>query len=138
MQVAVALIFIWVGFICSISFFESWIKFRAQGVTVPIALSIGKLVFTVLNRIEWVLGISVLIVLFSSSVTTQTVWIMTATTQLLLLLQTIWLLPALNKRALLRIDGKEILPSKLHVYFVIIEFIKLVTLIIFGFILLNL
>ncbi len=138
MQVAVALIFIWVGFICSISFFESWIKFRAQGVTVPIALSIGKLVFTVLNRIEWVLGISVLIVLFSSSVTTPTVWIMTATTQLLLLLQTIWLLPALNKRALLRIDGKEILPSKLHVYFVVIEFIKLVTLIIFGFILLNL
>jgi hypothetical protein len=46
--------FFWAGFVCSISFMEAWLKFRAPGVTLPVGLSIGKLVFTALNRMEWV------------------------------------------------------------------------------------
>ena len=42
--------FLWIGFICAISFMETRLKFRAPGVTLPIGLSIGKLVFRALNK----------------------------------------------------------------------------------------
>lgn len=54
-QVAVA--FVWVGMVLGISFLEAPLKFRAPGITVPIGLGIGRLVFTALNRIELVFAI---------------------------------------------------------------------------------
>ncbi len=53
-------VFMWMGFICAISFMEAWLKFRAPGVTVPIGLGIGKLVFGALNRVEWVFALVIL------------------------------------------------------------------------------
>ena len=35
---------------------ESSLKFRAPGITIPLGLGIGRLVFNVLNKIEWVLA----------------------------------------------------------------------------------
>jgi len=42
----------WIGFVCAISFFESWIKFRAPGITLAVGLRVGKKVFNALNRVE--------------------------------------------------------------------------------------
>lgn len=44
----------WAGFVSSISFMESWLKFTAAGITLPLGLTIGKLVFHSLNIMEWV------------------------------------------------------------------------------------
>ena len=52
-------VFIWVGMIIAISFMEAWLKFRAPGVTLPIGLGIGRLVFGALNRVEWILAVVV-------------------------------------------------------------------------------
>jgi len=41
------------GFVLSISFMEAWLKFQAEGVTQAIGLSIGRLVFGALNKVEW-------------------------------------------------------------------------------------
>ena len=49
-------VFLWSGF-CAISFMESWLKFRAPGVSLPIGLGIGKLVFNALNKMEWVFAV---------------------------------------------------------------------------------
>jgi len=43
---------LWLGFVLSISFMEAWLKFQAEGVTQVIGLSIGKLVFGALNKVE--------------------------------------------------------------------------------------
>lgn len=43
-------VFLWSGCIIAISFMESWLKFRAPGVTLPIGLSIGKLVLRHLTK----------------------------------------------------------------------------------------
>lgn len=43
-------VFVWCGCIIAISFMESWLKFRAPGVTLRIGLNIGKLVFNALNK----------------------------------------------------------------------------------------
>jgi len=45
MPVAAICTFVWIGFVCAISFMEAWLKFRAPGITVPLGLGIGRLVF---------------------------------------------------------------------------------------------
>ena len=125
--------FLWAGFICAISFMESWLKFRAAGITMPIGLSIGKLVFTALNKVEWTFTIIIAISLFligSEIPSLDKVWF--SIIVIILIAQTTWLLPALNKRARAIIGGKTLPRSSLHWYFVIGEIVKLLLLILFG------
>ena len=44
---------VWTGMIAGISFLETPLKFRAPGVTLPLGLGIGQLVFRALNKTEW-------------------------------------------------------------------------------------
>lgn len=131
-------IFLWSGFICAISFMESWLKFRAPGLTMPVGLNIGKLVFSALNKVEWAFAILITIFIFfnrSKLDFANQSWFLVIL--LILIVQTIWLLPVLNNRAKAIINGETLPPSTLHWYFVIAELIKLVLLIVFGVSLLN-
>jgi len=47
--VGVAAPFVWLGMVVAISFVETPLKFRAPGITVPLGLGIGRLVFRALN-----------------------------------------------------------------------------------------
>ncbi len=125
--------FLWAGFICAISFMESWLKFRAAGITMPVGLSIGNLVFTALNKVEWAFTIIIAIslLLISSEITSlDNMWFFIIV--IILITETVWLLPALNKRAKSIIAGKTLPRSRLHWYFVIGELVKLLLLILFG------
>lgn len=53
--IATALTFVWLGMVLAISFLEAPLKFRAPGITVPLGLGIGRLVFRALNGCEVVL-----------------------------------------------------------------------------------
>jgi hypothetical protein len=57
--VGVAATFTWLGMILAISFLEAPLKFRAPGVTIPIGLGIGRLVFRALNLAEVTLAVAV-------------------------------------------------------------------------------
>ena len=129
--VALICTFTWIGFICAISFMEAWLKFRAPGVTLPIGLGIGRLVFAALNKVEWVFAVAILI---SNIRTVRKIKISPfyVIVVLILILQTVWLLPALDARALLYIEAKPVPPSSLHLYFAIAEGIKFLLLLIFG------
>ena len=59
-KISIASTFLWIGFVCAISFMEAWLKFRAPGVTIPIGLGIGRLVFTALNLVEWVFALVII------------------------------------------------------------------------------
>ena len=50
----------------------------------------------------------------------------------LLFIQTFWLLPALDARAELHIQGQIVPPSNLHFYYVGLELVKVASLTIFG------
>lgn len=131
--VALAAIFIWIGFVAAISFMEAWLKFRAPGITVPLGLGIGRLVFSALNKVEWVLLLCVLInLIFFNKSANNSPFILVSIPIIILLLQTFWLLPALDARAALLIKGAFVPPSKLHVYFIFVEFIKLIMLLWLG------
>ncbi|MCB0763867.1 MAG: hypothetical protein R2815_12270 [Flavobacteriales bacterium] len=129
--VALICTFTWVGFMCGISFLEAWLKFRAPGVTLPIGLGIGRLVFGALNKVEMVLAAAILIDLIrGGSLAVRWPWI--AVPVVLLLLQSFWLLPALDTRAELIIQGTEAPPSNLHFVFVLFELVKVGALVVFG------
>ncbi len=123
--VAVACLFTWAGFVCAISFMEAWLKFRAPGVTLPIGLGIDKLVFGALNKVEWIFGIIVCAsaVIYGKSLFTVPN-IALAGVLAILLVQTAWLLPALDVRAQQYIQGQPVAPSRLHIWFVGAELLK--------------
>ena len=59
-SVAVGAIFVWLGMVLAISFLEAPLKFRAPGITIPLGVGIGRLVFRALNIAEAVLWLAVL------------------------------------------------------------------------------
>jgi hypothetical protein len=128
----VLLTFLWVGFVSAISFMEAWLKFRAAGVTLPIGLSIGRLIFSGLNKVEWFFGLaSLVLIIVSGSLEIITSYLLYIPI-VILLLQTIWLLPAMDKRAELVISGAELPKSVLHFYYIGVELVKVISLFWFG------
>lgn len=131
-QYLTAIIFLWTGFVCAISFMEAWLKFRAPGVSLPVGLSIGRLIFKALLSVEWVFaGLSVLILFYGDYYQHKNV-IFLAIPIFLLLLQTVWLFPAMNKRVEMIISGAEPPRSAHHFYYIGAELVKVVSLGLFG------
>jgi hypothetical protein len=128
------ILFFWAGFVSSISFMEAWLKFRAPGVTLETGLSIGKLIFLALNRMEWVFVFLLVIGIFPRvKQTTKKFLILTGTVLLILIAQTFLLLPELNERAEMIIAGNEPGDSPVHLLFGIAEVIKVIILLFLGF-----
>lgn len=131
--VSIASVYLWIGFICAISFMEAWLKFKAPGVDLPTGLGIGRLVFRALNLVEWFFTLLIFVNLFLS----KSNFLMLENlplylTVFVLLIQTVWLLPALDVRAQQYIEGKDVSPSYHHFYFVIMEVLKVGSLFIYG------
>ncbi|MCO6499892.1 MAG: hypothetical protein J5I47_05870 [Vicingus serpentipes] len=124
--------FIWLGFICAISFMEAWLKFEADGVTLPIGLSIGKVVFTWLNRVEWMFALIIFFNFFISNHNLNYSKALFIIVLVSLTLQSVWIFPLLEKRADLIISGQEVQRSFYHLFYIIIEFIKAISLLLLG------
>lgn len=130
---ALAAVFLWIGFVCAISFMEAWLKFRAPGVTLPIGLGIGKLVFNALNKVEWFFAIVILINLLTGKSEIinmhNSAYLIPV---IILLVQTFWLLPELGKRADLYINNLSAPESSIHIVYIALEVVKVISLFVFG------
>lgn len=96
--VAVAVVFVWLGMVVAISFIEAPLKFRAPGVSLPIGLGIGRLVFRTLNAVEAVLAVALLIAIGSEPstlITTSAVGVVVVT----LAVQLLVVRPLLSRRS---------------------------------------
>lgn len=134
MPIALTASFLWIGFVCAISFMEAWLKFRAPGVTIPLGLGIGRLVFSALNKVEWIFATAIVgNMLFTKSRLFSIRNLLFFIPLLLLFAQTVWILPLLDTRAELHIQNQIVPPSNLHFYFVVIEILKVICLALFGF-----
>lgn len=126
-------VFLWIGFVCAISFMEAWLKFRAPGVTLAIGLGIGRLVFQALNKIEWIFALFIaftFLVEHPIKITKSLVVFVVALS--ILILQTVWLLPILDYRAELQIQGLNPAPANTHFYYVGFEILKVFSLVLLG------
>ena len=131
-SIGISSIFIWIGFLLAISFLEAWLKFQAPGVTLSIGLGIGQLVFNALNKVEWILSLSCILSVICNNSLANGIKLLIIVPILLVLIQTFWLLPALDIRAIKIIQGEFVPKNNLHYYYVISEIIKLIFLIASG------
>jgi hypothetical protein len=130
---ALPAVFLWLGFLCAISFMEAWLKFLAPGVTISIGLGIGKLVFGALNKVEWVL---IIIIAANLYFVAQKIYsyrnILFIIAALMTALETFWGLPTLDKIADQIIHGGIDNHPSLHIIYVTMEVVKLIMLILLG------
>jgi len=128
----IAIAFTWCGLIIGISFLESWLKFKAPNVTLSIGLGIGKLVFEVLNKLEWLLWMLFFILFISTKNRSISIFFFFTIVSLTLICQSIWLLPALNERITIIQSGLSLEQSYHHIFFIGFEIIKFIALINLG------
>jgi hypothetical protein len=129
--VAAAITFVWLGMVLAISFLEAPLKFRAPGVTVPVGLGIGRIVFRALNAVEAVLAVAVIAAVATGD-PRMTVGTLTAITTLLLATQLAVIRPILNRRSD-RVLAGEVLPrSRTHLFYVALELVKVAALLALG------
>ncbi|MCG8331228.1 MAG: hypothetical protein MI974_26295 [Chitinophagales bacterium] len=136
--IAIACVFIWIGFVGAISFMEAWLKFRAPGITLSLGLGIGRLVFNALNKVEIVLSIAIIVsMLIYGLPELRWKYLFFLIPFLILIVQSIWLLPMLDARAEMHLQNMEVPASNLHFYYVGLECVKISCLAVFGIKLFN-
>ena len=129
--VASAVTFTWLGMVVAISFLETPLKFRAPGVTIPIGLGIGRLVFRALNTAEIVLA-SALVIAIGVGRPPGSVIIATVVAVSLLLVQVGLLRPRLRRHSDRVLAGEHPPRSQAHLAFIALEVTKVITLITLG------
>lgn len=128
---AAALTFLWLGMVLAISFLEAPLKFRAPGVTVPIGLGIGRLVFRALNLVEAVLAVAVVVLVATAAPPTYLA-ALTAAAAVLLAVQLGVVRPGLNRRSDRVLAGEELPRSRAHLRYVALETAKVLVLAALG------
>lgn len=124
--------FLWFGMTAGVSMLATPARFGAATITRPIALDVGRVVFAVLNKAEFVALIILLIVVRASGLAREYIAVC-GVLALILLAQALWLQPELAARTDLIIAGIEPPPSIAHAAYSVLELTKLAVLIYLGF-----
>ncbi|MFF5379882.1 hypothetical protein [Pedobacter suwonensis] len=130
--IAIFCVIFWAGLIAGISFLEAPLKFQAPGITIPLGLGIGQLVFQALNKIEVILLIAILACSLPAPLKNISSILLFSVT-ILLMIDTFWLLPLLDERAKLVLAGHAPVRSYHHILYIIADTIKFLILITLGF-----
>jgi len=113
---------------------EAPLKFRAPGITLPLGLGIGRLVFRALNASEIVLATATAVT-FSLAPRPLAATVLLVALAVTLAVQVALLRPRLEARAQLIIDGQTPPRSRAHLVYIVLECAKLLMLGAFGIIL---
>jgi hypothetical protein len=111
-------------------------RFSAETITRPIALDVSRVVFSALNQAELIALILLLIVVRLSGVALKW-WGVCGVLALIVLAQSVWLLPQLEIRTQMIIEGLEPPKSYVHAAYSILELSKLAILFVSGFVALS-
>jgi hypothetical protein len=114
--------------VLAISFVETPLKFRAPGVTLPIGLGIGRLVFRALNSAEVVLAIAIAVGLLVGDPQRGGV-VAYVVAVAALVVQVAAVRPALTRRSDAVLAGGEGPRSRAHLIYVALEVVKVVALV---------
>ena len=126
---ASAVTFTWLGMVLAISFLEAPLKFQAPGITVPLGVGIGRLVFRALNISEGVLAVVLLVsVLLRPDLV---IWLVVAVC-VVLAAGALLLRPRMDRRVLAGRTASTMPRSSLHRWYILLELIKVVLLVLVG------
>ncbi|MYA79882.1 MAG: hypothetical protein F4X39_05065 [Acidobacteriia bacterium] len=124
----VVVLLLWAGILFGVSFLATPAKFSAPSLTLPVAVDVGRSTFAVLNQVELGCALLSLGLLLAGASRAFVVRLALGLAALGLLLETLWLLPALDERARIVIDSGTPPSSSLHDVYIGIDAAKLVAL----------
>ena len=124
--------FVWFGMTAGISLLATPVRFATPSLSRPVALDVGRTVFTALNRAELFALIVLLIVVRATGRAAQW-WVIAAVLALIVVAQNAWLLPQLAERTDMVLAGIEPPASYVHGTYSSLELVKLGILLIAGF-----
>ena len=96
---------LWVGVLIGVSFIATPVKTR------PVALDVGRVTFQLLSRIEWMFAVLLVALCAGTDRVNWRLSLAVATTGAVAL-QSLWLLPALNRRVRVVVSGGVLLPAR--------------------------
>ncbi|HEX5740804.1 MAG TPA: hypothetical protein VFY17_04525 [Pilimelia sp.] len=134
--VAAAATLVWLGMVLAISFLEAPLRFRAPGVTLPIGLGIGRIVFRALNAAEAVLAALVATAL-ATGVSHPAPRVAGAVAVGLLVAQLAAVRPRLTRRSDRVLAGGDAPRSASHHVYIAMEVAKVIALVCLGTLLLT-
>lgn len=114
---------VWLGMVLAISFLETPLKFQAPGITIPLGLGIGRLVFRALNAVEVVLLVLTTIGMFASSPGAAG-WALLVVLWLVLGVQVVVVRRWLDRRTAQVVAGADLPRSRQHLVYVGLEVVK--------------
>ena len=126
-----ALIMLWAGVVIGVSFLAAPAKFGAPGLSLPVAMEVGRREFGALNLAETALAV-VTLALAVYARPERTIWLGLAVAAVVVALQALWLLPVLDARAELIIRGETPQPAPWHALYIGAEVVKLLVLLVIG------
>jgi hypothetical protein len=126
-----ALIMLWAGVVIGVSFLAAPAKFGAPGLSLPVAMEVGRREFGALNLAEIALAV-VTLALAAYARPERTIWLGLALAAVVVALQALWLLPVLDARAELIIRGETPQPAPWHALYIGAEVVKLLALLVIG------
>ena len=111
---AAAIALIWLGMILGVSFLATPVKFVVQDLALPVALQVGQATFALFVRVEWALAAVLLAACALSWRTRPFALMLTGVLAVFVVLQAVWLLPALDARVAAIVAGAAPPPSAHH------------------------
>lgn len=120
---------VWIGLIGGLSFIETPLKFLAPGITMPLGLGIGRLVFNALSIAGVVLWILLVVLGLLAPREDRAGWILLAAVAVASAIQDLGIRPALNARSDVIIAGGDPGPSWLHYGYIAVELLVLALLV---------
>jgi hypothetical protein len=122
---------IWAGMVIGVSGLATPVKFSAPLLSLPVALDIGRVTFHLFSRFEW--GFAAALLLIGLTIRVPRLRrLPIAVVAALVVLQTTWLLPALNAHVAIVIAGGAPRLGAYHVWYIAAEAVKLAALLAIG------
>lgn len=130
------LAWVWMGIVIGVSFLATPVKFTADSLSRPVALDVGRATFHALAYLEWALVAFLVVAVWRATKAqrrpSERALVAAAIVMVIVVLQSAWLIPALDERVVSIIAGTEPPPSHLHSLYGIAEVVKVAALGLLG------
>jgi hypothetical protein len=122
-RLSLRFLFLWAGFSIGVAFLATPVKFLAPSLSLPVALDVGRHTFSVYNRVELALLFG-LIALAVGSAQRRSRILALSVPGVIVVVQALWLIPALDARVAALLAGRQPPASDLHAIYIGIESLK--------------
>lgn len=121
---------LWLGMVIGVSFLATPIKFHASSLTLAVALDVGRVTFGLFSRVEW--GLFAVVLILAGTVRRARpqagLWTGVVLLLVVLMLQSLWLLPVMNERVARIIASQAVPRTPHHLVYIALEAAKAVIL----------